>query len=135
MMARNFSTRTPATRSLAAALRAKLCSRRGESITEVLVAIVVSGLAILMLATVIATAASTNSSSRTVMEDYYAANNQLVEASESNGAAAITLTEQGGSSPVRLGDGTSVSVNLFVDEQADGTVVASYVPADENGEG
>ena len=58
-------------------IRRKLSQKRGESITEVLVAVVVSALAILMLAMAIASASSSVRSSIDVMAGRYEASNKL----------------------------------------------------------
>ena len=105
-------------------ISAKLRGNRGESITEVLVAIVVSGLAILMLATVIAAAMNVNKTSQRAMNDYYEANNSVV----SGGVATTgTVSLTAGGSPVSLGNDSGIEVSCHVGEQADGTPVVSYV--------
>lgn len=111
------------------AIRAKARSERGESITEVLVAIVVSGLAILMLATVIATAVNVNQASRKAMNDYYAANNDVVSGALTT-TGTVTLTSDGAS--VSLAGDSSISVTCYAGEQAGDTPVVSYV-AQESG--
>ena len=105
-------------------ISAKLAGTRGESITEVLVAIVISGLAILMLATVIATAVNVNQASRRAMNEYYAANNNVVVGGVST-TGSVSLTS--GSDPISLADSDSVAVTCHIGTQADGTLVVSYV--------
>ena len=108
-------------------IRAKIRSRRGESITEVLVAIVVSGLAILMLATVIATAVNVNRASQQSMNEYYAANNSVVSGGVT--ASGSVSLESG----VAIADRDSVTVTYHIGEQADGTLVISYAETDGSG--
>lgn len=56
----------------------RLRSERGESLTEVLAAIVVGALAILLLVGAVNAAANINRNSRAAMDTYYQANNELV---------------------------------------------------------
>ena len=80
-------------------------STRGESLTEVLVAVAIGGLALIMLAMAISTASSMAAQSRAFMNDYYEANN----AANANDATSI------GTGPVTLtstGEGSAVSVPL-----------------------
>ena len=58
-------------------LRTIMRDRRGETITEVLVSMVIAGLALLMLATVIATSSNIVRNSRADMETYYKTSNAL----------------------------------------------------------
>lgn len=99
---------------------------RGESITEVLVAIVVAGMAILLLATAIAMAASTNKQARDAMDDYFAANNGIVEGASANGTGTVALSDKATGEPIRLSGGSSVAVNYHISEQFDDTPVATY---------
>ena len=64
-------------------IKAKLQSNAGESIGEVLIALLIAALALTMLASVITTTARLIKESRTHMDDYYDASNLL--ASKSSG--------------------------------------------------
>ena len=99
---------------------------RGETLTEVLVAIVVSGLAILMLATVIASATSINESSRKAMNEYYEKSNGIVEASATNGTGTVTLSVDDGSGTVTAIALDDEDVTYYISEQMDGTPIVSY---------
>ena len=107
---------------LIGAVRSKMRGTRGETLTEVLAAIVISGLALLVLATVIAAAADVNQRSRKAMDEYYAANNQVVEGTTGSAEGTVRLSE------IKLnntGDG-SVDVVYRISTQEDGTVIVSY---------
>ena len=107
--------------SRAHTLRARLGSSRGESLIEVLVAIVVSGLAILMLATVIASATTINKTSREAMNGYYDKSNAIAETSDSNGSGTVTLGSGGDEIPL-----DKSNVRYYIEEQDDGTPVVKY---------
>ncbi len=103
---------------------------RGETLTEVLASIVISGLAILMLAMVISAASSMIDNSRTAMADYYDQNNQTVEHGGETGSGSVTLTDTTGGT-VGLGDGSSTNVTYSIGETlANGSAVTSYEEAD-----
>ena len=102
--------------SLVKKIRVKLRGTQGETLTEVLVAILVSGLAILLLAMAIASAASTNMKSRSAFDAYYSNNNDIVAFNGSSGGDAtvklsMAITESSGDSvPVKYKDVTEGSV-------------------------
>lgn len=110
---------------LISALRSKVRSVRGESITEVLVSIVISGLAILMLATVIATAMNVNKSSREAMNNYYEANNNVVS-NATTVTGTVTVSPAAGGSAIAIASSDSVGVECRVGEQSEGVIIASY---------
>lgn len=110
---------------LISALRSKVRSVRGESITEVLVSIVISGLAILMLATVIATAMNVNKSSREAMDRYYEANNNVVS-NATTVTGTVTVSPAAGGSAIAIASSDSVGVECRVGEQSEGVIIASY---------
>ena len=71
----------------------KLKSNHGESIAEVLVALLISSLALVMLASMISTTASLTLRSKDRMTDYYKANTILEDMekeSEDTSASAVT---------------------------------------------
>ena len=75
-------------------IQRKCKSTRGETLTEVLAASVVSGLAILLLAVAISAAANMNINSARVMDEYYAADKSFVEASGGTGGS-VSLNYNG----------------------------------------
>ena len=105
---------------------ARLRTTRGESITEVLVAILVAGLAVLMLATVIAVAANSNAKSRDAMNEYFAANNNIAAETVANGTGSVSLADANTNETVRLSTSSSISVNYYISEQYDDTPIATY---------
>lgn len=106
------------------AIRARLRGDRGETITEVLVAIVISGLAILMLATAIASAVNVNNASRDAMNRYYAANNNAVLGDTATASGTVSVTMNGGS--ISLGNKASIPVTFRIGQQVNDTLVVAY---------
>jgi len=108
-------------------------SVRGESLTEVLVAILISCLAILMMATVIAASFNVNETSRKAMDKYYKDNNRIAnqisgDSDTASGKGTVTMTSS---------DGTSVNlennpVNYYIDE-LNNEVVVSFVVEEQPG--
>ena len=70
----------------------KLRSRAGESIGETLVALLISALALMMLAGAVSTATNVVMKSKTTMSEYYQKDNQLANASGGNDLT-VTLTD------------------------------------------
>lgn len=104
-------------------LRTRLRNERGETITEVLAAIVISGLAILMLATVISAAVHMNKVSSEAMNDYYTANDTVAQGSSTiMGTISITLND----SPIALSDEPSITVVCRVGQQVGNTLIVAY---------
>ena len=104
-------------------IRAWLRNERGESITEVLVAIVISGLAILLLATAISAAVNTNNASRRAMNEYYAANNNVVQGGTTkSGTVSIALN----GSTVSLGNTANIPITCRIGQQVNDTVIVAY---------
>ena len=105
----------------AAALKRKLSSRAGETLIEVLAALLISALAILMLSQAVASSVRLITKSEKVMGDYYAANNELAtRAGRPDGYAHVTMTVDG----MRLGD--DLTVEYYVNDSAAGAAVVSY---------
>ena len=74
-------------------VKTKLRSSRGESISETLVAVLISALALVMLAGAIATASRLVTSSRTKLGRYYDSNNAMVTMEHPNGYVDITISD------------------------------------------
>jgi len=115
-------------RNIAALLGGSRGSRgsRGESLTEVLVSVLVGGLALLMLAMAITTSSHVAVNSRQHMGEYYTANNNAITAASSAvvGSGTAALKESGVSVPLVSGD--SVAVQYQQNEQLESTEVISY---------
>ena len=71
----------------------KLRSRRGDSLAEVLVAMLISAVALVMLASMIASSGRMIRRSRESMEEYDAANNVLASMPDTVPAAINTVTK------------------------------------------
>lgn len=104
----------------------KLRSRAGESIGETLVALLISSLALVMLAGAIGAAARMVTRSKTAMEAYYATDKGMVERAASAGAGTGSVALSGT-------DGTetitgSYSVNYYQNSLGS-TAVFSYAPS------
>ena len=102
----------------------KLRSSRGESISEVLVALLISSLALVMLASMISSTTSLVTKSRDVLSEYYDANNALSSRGSSGSGAASspgTAVLSGGS----LGD-ISKAVTVYENGKFGSAKVYSY---------
>lgn len=114
------------------AARKKLGGRGGETLAETLVALLISALAIVMLAGMITSSADMIHVSDRAFDEYYAANNGLtMHAADAEGrveAADGAATLASGSTVIRLKpDSDSAPIKLYVNKKApDGTPVVSY---------
>ena len=70
----------------------KLKAQAGESIAEVLIALLISSLALVMLASMISSTQSMVSRSKTKMSAYYQANNVLETCSGTPATASVSMT-------------------------------------------
>ena len=99
-------------------MRTRLRNNRGESLTEVLVALLISTLALTILAVMITTTQRLVKKSKSLTHDYVIANNQLVEKAESalsgEGSVSIQVKELDGGdfSPKDLTDSSGSSINV-----------------------
>ena len=76
-------------------IRAKLCNQSGESIGETLVALLISALALVMLAGAIGSAANVITRSNEKMTKYYQTDNEIAKhATAKSGPINITMTEK-----------------------------------------
>lgn len=101
---------------------------RGESLTEVLVAIVVGALAILMLYTAITTSVSIAKSSRDNMDQYFEANNKVVTTTGAtkipNGSAV--LKDKNGDPVSLINSVGSTSVTFYKSTWNDSNTIVLY---------
>ncbi|HPX70630.1 MAG TPA: prepilin-type N-terminal cleavage/methylation domain-containing protein [Bacillota bacterium] len=105
-------------RKISKAVKLKISSRRGESLTEVLVALLIASLAMAMLAGMIQASVKITGSAESKMQEYYTVSNALAikdtdpEATYSEGT--IGLKYKNGS-PVRLiPNSNSIEVFYFI---------------------
>lgn len=110
----------------------KLRSRAGETIGETLVALLISSLALLMLAGAVSAASRAVQQSKTKIEEYYSADKKMAEQSSAGGALTVSLQEEpGGTEPL----GTfSYSGTYYKNDAYNSTVVVSYVIIPKTGE-
>lgn len=103
-------------------IAAKLKSRAGESIGETLVALLISALALLMLAGAISAATRVVTQSRTAMTGYYAAAGNIEARTTTSRQINLTLTDSAASDPLN-------SINFAVDTYENNTIAAKPVIA------
>ena len=113
--------------------------KRGESLTEVLVAVTIGGLALIMLAMAISTASHMAMQSRAFMNDYYEANNAAVASdAESIGAGTVALASSSGSesgSVALVSSGEELNVSYYENSEAGASGVVLYGASDGAGGG
>ena len=104
----------------------KLRSRAGESIGETLVALLISSLALVMLAGAIGSAARMVTRSMTAMEAYYATDKSMAERAGSSraGTGSVTMSTAAGIDRIS----GSYAVNYYQNELGS-TAVFSYAPS------
>ncbi len=109
----------------------KILSRRGETLTEVLVALLIACLAMAMLAGMIRTSVKIISSADGKMEDYYEAVNRLARKDtpdELSGTISLSYEDSlGGSVPIKLiPNSDDVDINYYTNSVLGETDVVSY---------
>ena len=118
-------------RTMAMRMHHKLKSKKGESITEVLVALLISALAIVLLAGMVNASTNMILKSKDKMEKYANAENSVVERN-GNEPATGTVTFKIGENKIRLNDdnnGTTdneVSVEYYTNDESVKYKVRSY---------
>ena len=106
----------------------KLNNRRGESLSEVLIALLISSLGIALLAVMITSSVRMITESRTTVESYVAAENALAVRTGSTGqTGTVTLTNNGGHDQ-DLTDNVSsdIPVTYYVNSVIGGKPVIAY---------
>ena len=103
----------------------RLRSRAGETIAEVLIALLISSLALVILAQMITSASNMVQTSERAMKDYYSGNNKLAKQTE-NGTSATATLKMGESGTLN----TSTSILYFEnDKKLGGIDVIAYKAA------
>ena len=119
-------------------VKQKLKSDAGESLGEVLIALLIAALALTMLASVISTSARMISQSKEKLEKYYAANEELnTRTRDSSKNLTTTGTEKEVTVTVKAGDvgigflstGDKIMAQYFDNKQVSNTDVIAYWPA------
>ena len=103
-------------------------SNSGETITETLVATLIAGLALLMLAVVIASSSGIIGKSRDFMDNYYGLNNNIVEKEATSTTGSVALATSGATGyTVPLAPGKdSVSVTFYYDSSDNLAGIVAY---------
>lgn len=118
-------------KKLRAKIISKLKGKAGESLAEVLIALLIAALAMTMLASVISTTARIVNESKTKIGKYYDANNTLESKPVTNSKATVTINPLNDSGEpvttvtVNLKSGNEV-VYLYENAEAGKTKVYSY---------
>ncbi len=107
-------------KKLKSSLSKKLKGKAGESIAEVLIALLIAALALTMLASVITTAARTITRNKQQMDAYYAANEWLTAHVDdaADGSMTVTVTVKASTDE----DSTVKTIKLMPDQLPDGTL-------------
>ena len=100
----------------------KLRSRAGETLTETLVALLISSLALLMLAGAVTAATRVITRSKDKMAEYYAADAALAERASSKGSLTLSLTDTS-DEPLNLSD---IQVQYYVNASFPTRPVVAY---------
>lgn len=112
----------------------KLRSNAGESISETLVALLISALALVMLAGAISAASRIVTRSRSKMKEYYDNNEKLVNLSVESSAGRVIITED--TSDPASGDDQSAIASIPILYYENGTftnkTVIAYRKSTEN---
>ena len=107
--------------------RQKLARQTGESITEVLVAVLISSLALVILAGMIRSSGSMVSRSQETMDRYIQQENNLATRTGASVAGTVTVKNSAGAA-VKLTDSaqTQLPVRYFTNAELGGDPVVSY---------
>ena len=106
----------------------RLKRRSGESIGEVLISVLISAVALVMLASMITTSAGLVKTGKDKLQRYYVGQDALTQYSETDVPEGVTIAAD--SVTIRQEDGSEVyavvEVECFVEEGVDGTKLISY---------
>ena len=110
-------------------IKKKLKSKSGETIAEVLVALLISSLGLVLLASMISSSYNLITKSRSMIEDYVNSENRLVEQEQTVDTGNVTVKMKDGSgtdSEIKLNDEKDeITVSYYTAEIA-GKKVISY---------
>ena len=106
----------------------KLRSSAGESITETLISLLISTLALVMLAGALSAATGIVLKSRDKMDKYYTANENFVQRPESTQNRTLTLTITDNRELI-----TTANVNYYVNKEFSKTPVIAYTSVKSDG--
>lgn len=103
-----------------------LNNAQGETLVEVLVSILVSGLAILLMATAIAAATNTVMKTRTAFGTYYENTESIAKLASANDNATVTLETVGGNAVAISDQSDKDGVKVKYSVTTDGKPVVVY---------
>lgn len=105
----------------------KLKNKSGESISEVLVALLISALAIVLLASMIAASTNMVMKSKAKFKEYADAENAIVERNGSDVSGTVQIVDSN-DNPISLTDGagTGIQVAYFTNDESVRHTVRSY---------
>lgn len=104
-----------------------ITDRSGETLMEVLVAILVSLLSVMVFAVSVVKASRMIRDSREALRDYYNGNNAIVSGTQPAADGEVTVIFDG----IRV----SVPVQYYTNTESAGTPVVCYHPADDSANG
>lgn len=113
-------------------LFAKLNSRTGETIAETLVALLISALALIMLAGAISTTSRIVTESENKMQEYYTANNGLAEPSGNDGS--LTIADNEGKGVILFGKTSDIDIAYSKNDVFSGHPVVAYKKSENGGD-
>ena len=117
---------------MAEIIKSKLNSKSGESITEGLVALLISSLGLLLLAGMITSTNRIVSRSKEATRNYIEQNNALVEQGTSLETGTVSFSG-GGSEKLTNNSGDTISVTYYTNEQTGSTPVTAYKKTEGTG--
>lgn len=104
----------------------KLKNKKGESLTETLVALLISVLSLTLLASMILSGNRITSRSKERMTDYYDSSSAIVQGSGASIDGSITIKDAAGKYCRLSPDENSVRVNIYVNYEFKDTPVVFY---------
>lgn len=114
-------------RGLTGEVKQKLNSNKGESIAETLIALLVSTLALVMLAGAISSAGNVVEKGRKAMKEYYDGIENVVKRDGTGESVSMTLLDQEGNSIYLFGSSsTAITVNAYSNSRFQKYPVVAY---------
>ena len=106
----------------------KLHSQAGESIAETLIALLISSLALIMLAGAISASVRVIERSKSAIEEYYQGNNVVSSQGSPQGSLSVSFTSSafGGGQPVLFTDADFIYVDYYLNDRLGRYPVVSY---------
>ena len=104
----------------------RLRSTKGESISEVLIALLISTLGIMLLAGMINASANMITKSKDKIKDYVAKENGIVAQSSSGAVGVVSFMKEDNSGTIKLNEEETVEVKYYENDEAGKYTVKSY---------